>query len=68
MNLNGLSQSGSTATSPLIQIDGTGAGLGAVGLDIEASASGASTNLTQVSGLEITDFNGGGVLVDGAFT
>ena len=37
-----------------------------MGLDIEASASGASTNLTQVSGLEITDFNGGGVLVDGA--
>ena len=34
VNLNGLSQSGSTATSPLIQIDGTGAGRAPWGLTL----------------------------------
>ena len=66
VNLNGLSQSGSTATSPLIQVDGANAGSVSVGLDIQNSASGTATNPSQVSGLEITDFSAGGVNVDDA--
>ena len=66
VNINGLSQPGSSGTSPLIQIDGTGAGSGAVGITIDKSASGTATTPTLVSGLEITDFAAGGVYVNDA--
>ena len=66
VNIDGLSQSGSTPTSPLIRIDGTDAGASAIGLDIESSASGTATQPTQVSGLEITGFQQGGVDVNDA--
>jgi hypothetical protein len=43
---------------PVIQIDGTKAGSGAVGLDLTSAASGST-----LKGLAITDFAGGGVLL-----
>ena len=46
---------------PVIQIDGTKAGSGVVGLDLASSASGST-----LKGLSITDFSGGGVVVNGA--
>jgi hypothetical protein len=46
---------------PVIQIDGAQAGSGAVGLDLPVWASGSTIN-----GLALTDFAGGGMLVDGA--
>ena len=64
VNINGLSQPDSSATIPLIQIDGTNAGAGASGLEIASSASGTATKPTQVSGLELTDFGDGGVTVE----
>jgi parallel beta-helix repeat protein len=45
----------------VIQVDGTKAGSGAVGLNLGASASGST-----IKGLAITDFSGDGVLVNGA--
>jgi titin len=54
-------QSGNDGQYPLIQIDGSEAGEGAVGLDVEASASGSSFH-----GLSITGFSVGGMLVVGA--
>ena len=61
VNIDGLSQNtyvGDTSASPLIQIDGTDAGAGAVGLYILASGS-------SVSGLSITHFSDAGVaLID----
>ena len=66
VNIDGLSQSGATATSPQIQLDGTSAGTAAFGFDFQPSASGTASNPSQVSGLEITDFNGGGVEVNEA--
>jgi hypothetical protein len=66
VNINGLSQTGSTATSPLIQIDGASAGSSAFGLDFVSSASGTAAQPTLASGLEITDFAQGGVFVDAA--
>ena len=59
--IDGLSQPSSTANTPLIQIDGTDAGASATGLTLDNSASGST-----VSGLLITDFSDGGVLVNGA--
>ena len=64
VNINGLSQPDSSATIPLIQIDGTNAGAGASGLEIASSASGTATKPTQFSGLELTDFGDGGVTVE----
>ena len=46
---------------PLIQIDGTEAGSGVVGIEVASSASGSA-----IRGLSITDFSGGGVQVNGA--
>jgi titin len=46
---------------PVIQVDGTRAGSGAVGLNLTASASGST-----IKGLAVTDFSGLGVLVNGA--
>ena len=66
VNINGLSQRDSSATIPLIQIDGASAGAGASGLEIASSASGTATKPTQVSGLELTDFGDGGVTVEDA--
>jgi hypothetical protein len=66
VNLHGLSQQGSSAASPLVQIDGANAGSGAGGLNIEPSASCTATKPTEVGGLEITDFCGGGVNVNHA--
>ena len=66
VNIDGLSQSGASATSPQIQLDGFSAGTAAFGLDFQPSASGTASNPSQVSGLEITDFNGGGVEVNEA--
>ncbi len=59
--LDGLSQPSSTANTPLIQIDGTDAGAADIGLNLDSSASG-----NTISGLLITDFSGGGVLVNDA--
>jgi hypothetical protein len=64
MNISGLSQPGSRATAPLIQLDGTSAGGSGTALHIDASASGTSTVPAQVSGLDFTDFLADGVLVD----
>jgi titin len=50
-----------SAGQPVIQIDGLKAGSGAVGLDVAAAASGST-----IKGLAVTDFSGGGVLVNGA--
>ena len=61
VNLDGLSQPGSTANTPLIEIDGTDAGAEAAGLDFTSLAAGST-----VSGLLITDFSAGGVIVNNA--
>jgi titin len=45
---------------PVIQVDGTKAGSGAVGLDLTSAASGST-----IKGLSVTDFAGGGVLLNG---
>jgi hypothetical protein len=66
VNINGLSESGSSAASPQIEINGAIAGADAFGLLIQPSASGTATNPTQISGLMITDFGGGGVQVNEA--
>jgi len=58
--LNGTTEGGYSGT-PLIEIDGSASGAGALGLDVLAGASGS-----QVTGLEVTNFDGGGVLLDGA--
>jgi parallel beta-helix repeat protein len=68
VNIDGLSQPGSSATTPLIDVDGTSAGpSGAVGLSVNPSASGFYNGTyytyTQVSGLQITNFSEGGVVV-----
>ncbi len=46
---------------PVIRIDGTKAGTGVVGLDLTSAASGST-----IKGLAVTDFSGGGVLLNGA--
>jgi hypothetical protein len=61
VTIDGTTQPGSDGQHPLIQIDGSQAGQGVVGLDVESSASGSSFH-----GLAITDFSGGGMLVNGA--
>ena len=66
VNIDGASQTGSSATSPLIQIDGTSAGSTAYGLQLQKSASGTATAAIQVSDLEITDFAAGGVFLNTA--
>jgi hypothetical protein len=66
VNVDGLFQSGSSATKPLIQIDGTSAGSTAYGLEFQKSASGTAATPIQVSGLVITDFAAGGVYLDDA--
>jgi parallel beta-helix repeat protein len=58
--INGASESGYAGT-PLIQLDGSYAGGGVVGLTFNSQASGS-----RVSGLEVGDFNGGGILLSGA--
>jgi titin len=57
--LNGTTEGGYVAT-PLVQLDGTNAGPGAIGLDFLAGAANS-----QVKGLEVNVFNSGGVLLDG---
>ena len=66
VNINGLSQPGSTAASPLIQINGSSAGSYVAGLQFERPASGTATTPIQVRGLEITDSGGDGVDLNGA--
>jgi hypothetical protein len=66
MTINGLSQPGSGATSPLIRIDGAQAGAEAFGLDIVASTADSPSNPTLVSGLQITDFPQAGAFVNAA--
>ena len=61
VTIDATTQPGYDGQQTLIQIDGSEAGTGAVGLDVTSSASGSSFH-----GLSITDFSGGGVLVDGA--
>ena len=61
VNINGLYETGSSATDPLIRIDGTDAGALASGLEFQQSASGTAATPTEVSGLEITDFGAGAV-------
>ena len=61
VNINGLYETGSSATDPLIRIDGTDAGALATGLEILPSAYGTAATPTEVSGLEITDFSEGAV-------
>jgi hypothetical protein len=58
--LDGLSQGGSSNTTPLIVLNGAGAGAGANGLDLE-TGSDAST----VRGLVIQGFSADGVLLNG---
>ena len=58
--IDGTTEPGSLG-KPVIQLDGTKAGSGAVGLDLPSAASGST-----VKGLAITDFSGGGLLLDGA--
>jgi hypothetical protein len=58
ITLDGTTQPGYAGT-PLIQIDGTQAGAGAVGFSLDDD----SHNST-IQGLEITDFSGGGILDD----
>ena len=60
VTIDGTSQPG-YGSQPLIQIDGSKAGSGVVGLDVASAASGSSFH-----GLSITDFSGGGMLVNGA--
>jgi titin len=61
VTIDGTTQPGYGGQQTLIQIDGSQAGPGVVGLDVESSASGSSFH-----GLSITDFSGGGMLVNGA--
>ena len=61
VTIDATTQPGYDGQQTLIQIDGSLAGQGAVGLDVTSSASGSSFH-----GLSITDFSGGGMLVDGA--
>jgi Right handed beta helix region len=59
--INGMTQPGANG-QPVIQVDGTNAGLLAVGVQVNSGASGST-----VEGLTIKDFSdGGGVLLDGA--
>ncbi len=61
VTIDATTQPGYDGQQTLIQIDGSLAGPGAVGLDVTSSASGSSFH-----GLSITDFSGGGMLVDAA--
>jgi hypothetical protein len=61
VTIDGTTQPDNDGVLAAIQIDGSLAGPGVVGLDVTASASGSSFH-----GLAITDFSGGGMLVDGA--
>ncbi len=58
---NGASQAG-YAGSPLVQLDGSEAGAGAIGLQFLGDGASGS----QVVGLQIINFNGGGVQASGA--
>jgi titin len=60
VTIDGTTEPGSGG-QPVIQVDGTKAGSGAVGLDLTAAASGST-----LTGLAVTDFSGGGVLLNGA--
>jgi titin len=60
VTIDGTTEPGSGG-KPVIQVDGTKAGAGAVGLDLTSAASGST-----IKGLAITDFAGGGVLLNGA--
>ena len=59
--LNATTQSGYSG-SPLVQLDGSEAGGGAVGLQFL----GAGASNGQVKGLQVINWNGGGILADGA--
>jgi hypothetical protein len=61
VTIDGTTQPDNEGDLDAIQIDGSLAGPGAVGLDVTSSASGSSFH-----GLSVTDFSGGGMLVDGA--
>jgi titin len=60
VTIDGTTEPGSGG-QPVIQIDGTNAGSGTIGLSVSASGSGST-----IKGLAITEFSGGGVLVNGA--
>ena len=60
VTIDGTTEPGSSG-KPVIQIDGTKAGSGAIGLDLTSAASGST-----IKGLAVTDFAGGGVLLNGA--
>ena len=62
VTIDGTTEPGSGG-KPVIQIDGTKAGSGAIGLDLTSAASGST-----IKGLAVTDFAAGGVLVNGAST
>jgi titin len=66
VNIDGTSQTG-YSNKPLIELDGSMAGPGAGGLDLETTASGTASVPTQVKGLEINDFNGDGVAVNASY-
>ncbi len=66
VNLNGASEPGYQA-NPLIELDGSKAGPAAVGLVLAQSASGTAARPTQVTGLEINAFAGGGASVTASY-
>jgi hypothetical protein len=63
--IDGTTQTGYTGT-PLIELDGSSAGAGAVGLSYASSASGTASVPTQVKGLQVFSFNGAGMTIAGA--
>jgi titin len=60
VTIDGTTEPGSGG-KPVIQVDGTKAGTGVVGLNLTSAASGST-----IKGLSVTDFSGGGVLLNGA--
>ena len=63
--IDGTTQTGYTGT-PLIELNGSSAGAGAVGLCYASTASGTASVPTQVKALQIFSFNGAGVMDSGA--
>jgi hypothetical protein len=60
--IDGTTQPGYTGV-PIIEIDGTAAGSSTTGFVIASTASGTAAAHATITGLEITDFGGGGVSV-----
>ncbi len=51
---------------PGIELNGSGAGAGTTGLDLEPGASGTSSTPTAIKGLELNGFSGSGLVLNGA--